>query len=346
MEYRQLGKTDLQISVLGLGTMTWGLQNTQEEGFVQMDAALDRGINFFDTAEMYAIPPSAETYGTTERIIGNWFASRQCRDRVILASKIAGPGVEWIREGKSRVDRRNILKAVEDSLQRLQTDYIDLYQIHWPNRPNYHFGRTWTFSPKMDAEREKAEFVEVLETFQTLIDQGKIRHVGVSNESAWGLMTWLHLAEQHDLPRMASIQNEYSLLCRIFEPDLSEVAIAEECGLLAWSPLCRGMLSGKYLQGARPPGARLTIETRPEHRLHPKTDAAIEAYIQLARAQGLDPCQMALAFVRTRPFVTSVLIGATTMDQLHSNMDSQDLILTEEVLDGIAAIFRENPKPF
>ncbi|RMH17559.1 MAG: aldo/keto reductase [Gammaproteobacteria bacterium] len=346
MEYRPLGKTGLNVSVLGLGTMTWGLQNTQEEGFAQMDMALERGINFFDTAEMYAIPPSAETYGSTERIIGNWFASRGCRERVILATKIAGPGLDWIRDGQNRVDRKNILAAVEGSLQRLQTDYIDLYQIHWPNRPNYHFGRTWTFSPKIDAERERGEFVEVLETFQELIDQGKIRHVGVSNESAWGLMTWLDLAKQLGLPRMVSIQNEYSLLCRIFEPDLSEIALAEECGLLAWSPLCRGMLSGKYLNGARPEGARLTIETRPEHRLHPKTDAAIEAYIALARKHELDPCQMALAFVRSRPFVTSVLIGATTMEQLHSNIGSHDLVLSEAVLQGIAAIFRENPQPF
>lgn len=343
MEYRNLGRTQLKISAIGLGTMTWGFQNTQAEGFEQMDYALEQGINFFDTAEMYAIPPSKETFGTTETIIGNWFASRSSRDKVILASKITGPGLSWVRAGKNRIDRKNILLAVEHSLKRLQTDYIDLYQLHWPNRGSYHFGQIWGFAPDFDVQAEEDNFLEVLQTFQTLIQEGKIRHVGLSNETAWGMTKWLQLAEQNNLPRMASIQNEYSLLCRHFEPDLSEIAIHEECGLLAWSPLSRGMLSGKYLNGARPEGARITIETRPEHRVLPQTDAAIEKYVGLARQYQLDACQMALAFVNAQPFVNCTLIGATNMQQLQSNIDSIQLKLPAEIFAEIDKIRREFP---
>ena len=342
MEYRTLGQTELQVSAIGLGTMTWGLQNTQEEGFEQMDYALEQGVNFFDTAEMYAIPPGKKTFGATETIIGNWFVSRVKRDKVILASKISGPGLSWIREGKC-IDKKSIQMAVEGSLKRLQTDYIDLYQLHWPNRGSYHFGQFWNFAPQFDAQAERESFLEVLCCFQTLIQEGKIRHIGLSNETAWGLSNWLKLAEQNGLPRMASIQNEYSLLCRHFEPDLSEMAIHEECGLLAWSPLCRGMISGKYLNGARPEGARVTIETRPEHRVLPQTDAAIKKYIALAKQHDLDVCQMALAFVNSQPFVTSTLIGATNMTQLKSNIDSISLKLSDEIYAGIDKIRREFP---
>ena len=346
MLYRRLGRTDLEISVIGLGTMTWGLQNNQQQGFEQMDYALDAGINFFDTAEMYAVPPSADTYGTTETIIGNWFAARGNRDRVILASKMCGPGLGWVRGGNNRIDDGNIRLAVDASLQRLQTDYIDLYQLHWPNRGSYHFGQQWGYAPAFDARAEKENFVEVLQTLQDLIGQGKIRHIGLSNETAWGLASYLQLSEQHDLPRVVSIQNEYSLMCRQFEPDLSEMSLAEDVGLLAWSPLTRGMISGKYLNGARPEGARLTIETRKEHRTHPLTDTAIERYMALARQHDLDVCQMALAFVNSRPFLASTLIGATTMEQLKSNIDSIDIDLSDEVLQGIEAIRREIPMPF
>lgn len=345
MQYRKLGRTNLDVSLIGLGTMTWGKQNTQADGFEQMDYALERGINFFDTAEMYAIPPSPETYGTTETIIGNWFQERGNRDKVILATKITGPGLAWIRDGDI-INRDNVIRAVEDSLTRLKTDYIDLYQMHWPNRGSYHFGKTWGFAPKFDAQQEQDNFLEVLKTYQELIQQGKIRHVGLSNETAWGTQKWLQLAEQYDLPRMASIQNEYSLLCRYFEPDLSEIALAEDCGLLAWSPLTRGIISGKYLNGAKPAGARLTIETRAEHRNGPILDAAVERYIALANEHDLDVCQMALAFVNQQPFVTSNLIGATSMEQLKTNIDSIDVSLSDEVLAGIEAIRREYPAVF
>lgn len=345
MLYRKLGRTGLEVSLIGLGTMTWGKQNTQAEGFEQMDYALERGINFFDTAEMYAIPPSPDTYGTTETIIGNWFQQRGQRDKVILASKITGPGLAWVRGGDV-INRDNIIKAVEGSLTRLQTDYIDLYQMHWPNRGSYHFGKTWGFTADFDAAREQDDFLQILHTFDDLIRQGKIRHVGLSNETAWGTQKWLQLAEQHQLPRMASIQNEYSLLCRHFEPDLSEISLAEDCGLLAWSPLTRGIISGKYLHGARPEGARLTIETRAEHRAGPQLDAAVERYIELARQHLLDVCQMALAFVNSKPFVASNLIGATNMQQLKTNIDAIDVTLSDEVMAGIEAIRRDYPAPF
>ena len=346
MEYRKLGRTDLEISAVGLGTMTWGFQNTQEEGFEQMDYALEHGVNFFDTAEMYAIPPTTSTFGTTESIIGNWFASRLNREKVILATKITGPGLPWIRAGKNFIDKKNIKLAVEASLKRLQTDYIDLYQLHWPNRGSYHFGQIWGFAPKFDVQAEEDNFLEVLHTMDELIQSGKIRHIGISNETAWGASKWLQLAENNNLPRMASIQNEYSLVCRHFEPDLSEIAIHEDCGLLAWSPLCRGMLSGKYLDGARPEGARLTIDTRPDHRSYPQTDLAIKKYIDLAAEYELDVCQMALAFVTGQSFVGSTLIGASNMAQLKSNIDSININLSPEVQQAIEKIRFEYPMPF
>lgn len=345
MKFRRLGRTDIEVSLIGLGTMTWGLQNTQAEAFAQMDYALARGINFFDTAELYAIPPSARTYGATETMIGQWFTARGTRSRVILASKIAGPGLQWIRDG-GPIDRNSLQQALHDSLRRLRTDYIDLYQLHWPNRGAYHFGRVWDYAPDFDARAVEDNFLEVLQTLQGFMEQGKIRHIGLSNETAWGVMKWLQLAEKHGLPRMVSIQNEYSLLCRHFEPDLREISHAEDIGLLAWSPLTRGMISGKYLDGASPAGARLTIETRPEHRAIPKVDKAIRRYMALAEAHGLDVCQMALAFVHSRPFVTSTLIGATTMQQLERNVDAIDVELDEVVLQGIDAIRRDYPLLF
>ena len=346
MKYRKLGRTGLDVSLIGLGTMTWGNQNTQAEGFEQMDYALTQGINFFDTAEMYAVPPSRETCGATETIIGNWFKQRGQRDQVILASKIAGPGLEWIREGKNYIDKSNIHAAVEASLSRLQTDYIDLYQLHWPNRGAYHFGRVWEYALSFAAKAEVENFLECLQVFDELITAGKIRHIGLSNETAWGVMKWLQLSEQYSLPRIASIQNEYSLLCRNFEPDLSEISLSEDCGLLAWSPLTRGILTGKYLNGAQPKGTRLTLETRVEHRSGPQTDAATQDYIALAQRYDLDPCQMAIAFVNQQPFVTSTLIGATSMEQLRSNIDSINITLSDEIMNEIAQLRRQYPLLF
>jgi len=345
MEYRRLGRTELRVSSAGLGTMTWGLQNSQAEGFEQMDYAIAQGINLFDTAEMYAIPPSPKTYGSTETIIGNWFASRGCRDKVVLASKITGPGLAWVRNGDI-INRRNLQLALENSLKRLQTDYIDIYQLHWPNRGSYHFGQIWKYSPKFDREQQLDNFLEVLQTLQSFINEGKIRHFGLSNETAWGVCQWLQLAEGHQLPRVVSIQNEYSLLCRHFEPDLSEIALNEDCGLLAWSPLTRGMISGKYLAGALPNGTRLSIETRAEHRISEGTDAAIRAYIEVADKHELDVCQMALAFVNAKPFVTSTLIGATTMQQLKSNIAAFDITLSADVQNDIARVRRNYPAPY
>jgi aryl-alcohol dehydrogenase-like predicted oxidoreductase len=346
MEYRKLGRTDLEVSTIGLGTMTWGFQNTEADGFEQMDYALEQGINFFDTAEMYAIPPSEDTYGTTETIIGNWFASRKVRDKVILASKMSGPGNKWIRDGNNVINKKNIQLAFEDSLKRLQTDYIDLYQLHWPNRGSYHFGRTWNYAPHFNAQKEADNFLEVLQTIQVMIKEGKIRHFGLSNETAWGLTKWLQLAEQHDLPRVVSIQNEFSLLCRHFEPDLSEITTNEDVSLLAWSPLTRGMLSGKYLNGARPEGARLTIETRVEHRDNPMTHSAVSDYVDLAKKHELDVCQMGIAFVNSKPFVASTLVGATNMTQLKTDIDSISLKLSAEVKKEIEVIRRKKPMPF
>lgn len=346
MQYRKLGRTGLDVSLIGLGTMTWGNQNIESEGHEQMDYALEHGINFFDTAEMYAVPPSPETYGKTESIIGTWFADRGTRDKVILASKIAGPGLGWIRNGKAIIDRENILEAIEASLKRLQTDYIDLYQLHWPNRGSYHFQQHWNYAPRFDVGAVEENFLEVLETMQDLIKDGKVRHIGLSNETAWGANKWLELSKHKDLPRMASIQNEYSLLCRMFEHDLQESAIVEDCGLLAWSPLARGILSGKYIDGARPARTRISMETRPEHRMTEQCNAAVKAYVGVAEKHGLDVCQMALAFVNSKPFVTSNLIGATTMEQLKTNIASIDVTLSDEVLSDIEAVYKDYPMPY
>ena len=343
MQVRKLGRTGLDVSLICLGTMTWGRQNTEAEGHEQMDYALDQGVNFFDTAEMYAVPPNPDTYGKTEEIIGTWFAKNGNRDKVILASKIAGPALPWIRGGDYKIDRKNILEAVEGSLKRLQSDYIDLYQLHWPNRGSYHFSQHFDYAPKFEAEAEEANFIEVLETMDELIKVGKIRHVGLSNESAWGTMKWLRLSEERGLPRMASIQNEYSLICRLYDTDMQELSMAEECGLLAWSPLGGGMLSGKYLDGARPKGSRWDIDERFLHRDTRDSDDAVRAYIAVAEKHGLDVCQMALAFVNSRPFLTSNIIGATSMKQLKMNIASVDLTLPDEVMAEIDVINRRYP---
>lgn len=346
MQYRKLGRTDIDVSVICLGTMTWGAQNNEAEGHEQMDYALEQGVNFFDTAEMYAVPPSAHTYGKTEEIIGTWFAARGKRDKIILATKVAGPGLSWVRGGNYKIDKQNIHEAVEGSLKRLQTDYIDLYQLHWPNRGSYHFSQYWDYAPQFDPEAEEENFIEVLETLDGLIKDGKIRHIGLSDETSWGTTKYLELSRQKSLPRMMSIQNEYSLLCRIFEPDFQEIAIAEDIGLLAWSPLATGMISGKYLDGARPEGTRWSLS---DAKLKRDTDAAqnaVRAYMDVAAKHGLDVCQMALAFINRQPFVTSNIIGATNMEQLKSNIASIDLDLSADVLADIETVYRNFPRPF
>ncbi len=346
MEYRRLGRTDLKVSAICLGTMTFGEQNTEAEGHAQLDYAFDHGVNFIDTAELYPIPPRAETQGATETIIGNWMKARRNRDRVILATKVAGPGRDWLdyfRGGGNRLGRSDIEAAVEASLRRLQTDYIDYYQLHWPDRRTNCFGRLGYDWPELEPETVPLE--ETLEVLDDLVRAGKIRHVGVSNETPWGVMRLLHLSESRGLPRIQGIQNPYSLLNRSFEVGLAEISRFEQVGLLAYSPLGFGVLSGKYLDGARPPGARLTLFPHYTRYSGPEAEAATRAYVQLARAAGLDPAQMALAFVIGRPFTTSTLIGATTLEQLRADLESAELKLAPEVLEAIEGIHRCHPNP-
>lgn len=345
MQYRPLSDSGLNVSALCLGTMTFGEQNSQREAFEQLDMAIDAGVNFIDTAEMYSVPPRAETMGSTETIIGHWLKQRGCRDRVILASKVSGPGRDWlayIRGGGNHLDRRNIHAAVDASLRRLQTDVIDLYQLHWPERDTNCFGKLGY------VHRETPDEVPLLETLEALgelVSAGKVRHVGVSNETPWGLMRYLSLAESHGLPRMASIQNPYNLLNRSFEIGLAEISHREGVGLLAYSPLAFGALSGKYLGGRQPPGARLTLYPHYDRYANPQAQRATHDYVTLARDSGLDPAQMALAFVTSRPFLTSNIIGATSCEQLRSNLDSLSVQLDEDVLREIEAIHQRHPNP-
>jgi aryl-alcohol dehydrogenase-like predicted oxidoreductase len=348
MQYRKLGRTGLDVSLICLGTMTWGEQNTEAEGHEQMDYALDQGVNFWDTAEMYAIPPKRETQGATERIIGSWFQSRGKRDKVILASKVAGRSdFDWLRDGgvKARPNRAQINEAIDKSLKRLRTDYIDLYQVHWPDRPI-----TWGGNPTVYQDLKSEDDVAIEETLSALsalVKAGKIRHIGLSNESAWGTMSYLKLSEFKGLARVASVQNAYNLINRTAETALAEVFMREEVGLLAFSPLAQGYLTGKYLNGALPPGTRKTLFNRGQRYEKPGADIAIQAYVDLAKEVGLDPAQMALAFVNTRPFLGSNIIGATTMAQLKTNIASIDVPMTAELEARINAIHQlhMNPAP-
>ena len=337
MKYNVLGNTDLKVSRLCLGTMTYGEPNTEAEAHEQLDYAISQGINFIDTAEMYSVPPKPETYGFTETYIGTWLKKRQDRDKIILATKVAGPGemAQHVRGG-ARLTRDQIRQAVEDSLRRLQTDYIDLYQVHWPERTTNFFGALgYVHHP----DEETTPLLETLSALGELVKEGKIRYVGISNETPWGVMTYLKLAEQHDLPRIVSIQNPYNLLNRTYEVGLAEISHREQAGLLAYSPLAFGFLSGKYLKGARPAGARLTLFDRFDR--YTKNEVSVkatEAYVQIAQQHNLDPAQMALAYVNTRPFLTSNIIGATTMAQLKTNIASIDVELDETVLEAIEAV--------
>jgi len=339
MQYHRIPHSSLEVSVLGLGTMTYGEQNSEAEAHQQLDYALAAGINLIDTAEMYPVPPRPETQGLTESYIGSWIKARGNREKIILASKVAGPSRgndASIRPGQV-LDRKNIRAALDASLKRLNTDYIDLYQLHWPQRPTNFFGKLgYTYSP----DNSPVTLLETLEALNEQVRAGKIRYIGVSNETPWGVMRYLQLAEKHDLPRIVSIQNPYSLLNRSFEVGLAEISQHEGVELLAYSSLAFGTLSGKYLNGAKPAGARNTLFSRFTRYSSPQSQAAVAEYVGLAQKLNLDPSQMALAFVRQQPFVASTLLGATTMEQLKINIDSQDLTLDEDVINALEEIHK------
>lgn len=344
MKYTRIPHTDIRISKICLGTMTWGRQNSEDEAHEQMDYALDQGINFFDTAELYPIPAKKELYAVTEELIGNWFKKTGNRDRVVLASKIAGRAefTKFIRT--TGFSRDSIIEAVEGSLKRLQTDYIDLYQLHWPERNTNYFGQRGYNAHAIDVWEDNIH--QVLETLRDLVAEGKIRHVGLSNETPWGTMRFLEESKVHQsLPRMLTIQNPYNLLNRLFEVGLSEISMREKIGLLAYSPLGFGTLSGKYLTEIPPRKARVTLF--PNYNRY-SGETAVEAtkkYAELAKEHGLSLAQMALAFVNTRPFVTSNIIGATSMEQLKENIESIEVNLSDEVLEGIEVIHKAIPNP-
>jgi aryl-alcohol dehydrogenase-like predicted oxidoreductase len=343
MDYRPLGRTGLSVSSICLGSMTWGQQNSEAEGHAQIDYALDHGVNFIDTAELYSIPPKAETQGSTERIIGSWLKKTGKRDKIVLATKAVGPSdMRWFRRdgAPARLDRKNLEEAIEGSLKRLQTDYVDLYQLHWPHRPVAMFGGSARGADEVPVE-------ETLEALDAIVKTGKVRFVGLSNETAWGLSRFLHVSESRGLPRVHSVQNAYNLLNRTYETGLAEFAGREDVGLLAYSPLAQGFLTGKYQKGARPAGARTTLFDRGQRYQKPGVEEAIDDYLAIARDFGLDPAQMALAYVTSRPFVTSNIIGATTMAQLQADIASLQVKITPEIEARIDAVrqLRGDPAP-
>ncbi|RMG34341.1 MAG: NADP(H)-dependent aldo-keto reductase [Gammaproteobacteria bacterium] len=344
MQYRRLGNTDLEVSVICLGTMTWGVQNTARDAFEQLDYALSQGVNFIDTAELYAIPPTADTFGKTEEIIGEWLTARGGRERLVIATKVAGNTRGWVDyiRGGPRLNREQMTKALEGSLRRLRTDYIDLYQVHWPARTTNYF-ETRGVTQIEDEEVESIE--ETLEVLDDFVRQGKVRHIGISNETPWGLMQYLCLARERGWACVQSIQNPYNLLNRLFEVGLSEIALREQVGLLAYSPLGFGVLSGKYLDGTASAEARLN--RFPDYRRYSGENslAATRSYVAIARKHGLSPAQMALAFVNSRPFVTANIVGATTLEQLRENIGSIDVELSQELLDEIETIHQRIPDP-
>ena len=345
MNYRKLGNTDLDVSTICLGTMTWGEQNTQEEGFEQMDYALDQGINFFDTAELYAIPPKKETYGKTEEIIGNWFKQKKNRSKVILATKIAGPGLSWVRGGGNQYDREKLNDAVNQSLKRLQTDYIDLYQLHWPERKTNYFGKLG-YEHKNDNEWNN--FEEILNSLDEIIKSGKVKYVGLSNETAWGLTKFLEISKTKNLPRVMSVQNPYNLLNRTYEIGLAEASIREKSGLLAYSPLASGIMSGKYRNGAMPDGSRMKLfgDRFPRYKTKNAINA-VEEYYKISKKYNLDLSQMSLKFCELQPFMTSVIIGATTMKQLKTDIESVNVNLSDDIIKEINEVQKlyTNPCP-
>ena len=343
MNYKKLGNTDIKVSTICLGTMTWGEQNTQEEGFEQMDFALDQGVNFWDTAELYAVPQKEETFGHTEIIIGNWFEKTKNRDKVILATKVAGPAREYIRGSGNNYTLQRMTEALNDSLKRLKTDYIDLYQLHWPERNTNMFGRLgYTHNENEDWNK----FEEVLSHLDKFVKEGKIRDIGLSNETPWGVSKCLNLAKDQNLPRMMSVQNPYSLLNRTYEVGLAEISIRDEIGLMAYSPLASGYLTGKYRNNQLPKNSRLERDGDFWTRYNkPNTTKAVDAYYEISKKHNLDFAQMALKFCEIQPFMTSVIIGATTMDQLKTNIESVNINLTEEVINEINEVQKIYPNP-
>ncbi len=347
MKMNPLGRTGLMVSELCLGSMTWGTQNTEAEGHAQIDRALERGINFIDTAEMYPVnPKTAETQGRSEEVIGTWLAATARRDDIVLASKITGPGMDYIRGG-GPITAEGVRAAVEGSLRRLQTDHIDLYQLHWPNRGSYMFRQNWAYDPSgQDSAAVLDDLAATLEALAAEVARGTIRHVGLSNETAWGTAQFLALANANGWPRVASIQNEYSLLCRLFDTDLAELSTHENVGLLAFSPLAAGLLTGKYQRGVIPEGSRMSIVSDLGGRTTDRAFAAVQAYLSIAARHGLNPAQMALAWTLTRPFVTSSIFGATTMAQLDVAIGAAEITLSDEVLGEIDTAHRAHAMPF
>ena len=343
MKFKKLGTTDLDVSLICLGTMTWGTQNSEKDAFEQMDYSVSKGINFFDTAELYSVPPTAESYGKTEVMIGNWFEKRKNRKKIILASKVAGPGCEWIRGGKNSFNEKSIGEAIDGSLKRLKTDYIDLYQLHWPERTTNCFGRReFVFK---EEEREWNNFEDVLLALEKNIKSGKIRYIGMSNETPYGLSKYLEISKIKNLPRMMSVQNPYSLVNRTYEIGMSEISIREKCGLLVYYPLAAGALSGKYRNGQMPKNSRLSLFKGWERMINPLAMKAYDEYFNLAKNYNLTMVQLAQAFVNSRPFVTSNIIGATNMNQLKENIESLKIELDNEILEKINLIHNNNPNP-
>jgi aryl-alcohol dehydrogenase-like predicted oxidoreductase len=347
MKSNRLGHSDLVVPEICLGTMTFGEQNTQNEAFEQLAYALDQNIHFWDTAEMYPVPPKPETQGSTETIIGNWIAQNGQRDKLIIASKIAGPqqGGSEIRDGHTKFIASEISTAIDGSLKRLQTDYIDLYQLHWPQRPTNYFGALGYGNQHAASTQDITPLAETLEALSNEVKRGRIRHIGLSNETPWGTLKFLHLAEQLGLEKIVSVQNPYSLLNRTYEVGLSEIAHYENVGLLAYSPLAFGYLTGKYRHGARPTGGRISLFSRFSRYTNPQSDWATEQYALLAEKHGLSLTQLALAFVKQQFFVHSTIIGATTLSQLKENIHAFDIHLSEEILFDIENIHRQQPNP-